>query len=294
MDGFLDQVVPFIQDAVDAGEPILVAVAPEKIERIKATMNGDADAVRFANMDRLGQNPARIIPAWRDFVAENTDKGAHFRGVGEPIWPGRSEPELVECHLHEALLNLAFERGPAWWLVCPYDTAGLSPDIVAEARKTHPRVIEEGVVQAAASGVAASTAGRFDMPFPEPARPMDAIGYDLHSLAKVRLFVADRANRAGLDSERTEELVLAVNEAASNSIRHGGGHGILRIWEQEGVLLCELRDGGYINDPLVGRETPTLDQVRGRGLWLANQLCDLVQVRSGRDGVAVRLHMAIA
>ena len=47
------------------------------------------------------------------------------------------------------------------------------------------------------------------------------------------------------------------------------------------------------DDPLVGRVKPVPTQVGGRGLWLANQFCDLVQIRSGDDGTAVRLQMAI-
>ena len=52
-----------------------------------------------------------------------------------------------------------------------------------------------------------------------------------------------------------------------------------------------MRDDGRIEDPLVGRERPRPDQANGRGLWIANQLCDLVQVRSGHDGTEVRLRM---
>ena len=294
VDGFLDAVVPFIKEAVESREPVLVAVTPEKIERIESALHGGAEAVRFANIRDLGHNPARILPAWRDFVAENRGAGTYFRGVDEPIWPGRSEPELAECHLHERLLNMAFHDGPAWWLVCPYDTSALAPDVIVEARRTHPRVIEGGEVRPAAGAMAGSLAGRFDAPFPSPPARAQAIAFDLFSLVKVRSFVAERAEHAGLDFNRAEELVLAVNEAATNSIRHGGGRGTLWIWTEDGVLLCELRDSGRIDDPLVGRETPTLEQIRGRGLWLANQLCDLVQVRSDRDGVTVRLHMAIA
>ena len=33
-----------------------------------------------------------------------------------------------------------------------------------------------------------------------------------------------------------------------------------------------------------------VDRAGGRGLWIANQLCDLVQVRSGAAGTTVRLH----
>ena len=41
-----------------------------------------------------------------------------------------------------------------------------------------------------------------------------------------------------------------------------------------------------------GRLQPVLDEPGGRGLWLANQLCDLVQVRTFADGNVVRIHMA--
>ena len=85
--------------------------------------------------------------------------------------------------------------------------------------------------------------------------------------------------------------MLAVAELAANSVRHGGGRGILRLWRENGSVICEIRDRGTIADPLAGRRAPTLEQLGGRGLWLANAVCDLVQVRTGPQGTAVRLHM---
>ena len=85
--------------------------------------------------------------------------------------------------------------------------------------------------------------------------------------------------------------MLAVNEVATNSVRHGGGRGRLRAWQERDVLICEVRDGGRLDDPLVGRRRPTGAQIGGYGLWLANQVCDLVQLRSRADGCAVRVHM---
>jgi anti-sigma regulatory factor (Ser/Thr protein kinase) len=55
--------------------------------------------------------------------------------------------------------------------------------------------------------------------------------------------------------------------------------------------VCEVRDGGQLSDPLVGRRRPSSDQIGGRGLWIANQLCDLVQVRSSDEGAVVRLNV---
>ena len=57
------------------------------------------------------------------------------------------------------------------------------------------------------------------------------------------------------------------------------------------MLICEVRDGGRIDDPLAGRRRPSAAQVGGYGLWLANQVCDLVQLRSVPQGMVVRVHM---
>jgi anti-sigma regulatory factor (Ser/Thr protein kinase) len=86
-------------------------------------------------------------------------------------------------------------------------------------------------------------------------------------------------------------MVLVVNEVTTNSVRHGGGTGTLRIWEEGASLICEVRDRGQILDPLIGRRKPPADRGSGLGLWLANQLCDLVQIRSFPTGSVVRLHI---
>ena len=58
-------------------------------------------------------------------------------------------------------------------------------------------------------------------------------------------------------------------------------------------MLCEISDRGRFDEPLAGRVRPAPDQPDGRGLWLVNQLCDLVQIRSSPAGNVVRLHMAV-
>jgi anti-sigma regulatory factor (Ser/Thr protein kinase) len=80
---------------------------------------------------------------------------------------------------------------------------------------------------------------------------------------------------------------------STNSVQHGGGHGTLRLWIERGVV-CEVRDGGRLSDPMLGRRRPGTEAAGGRGMWLANQLCDLVQVRSFPNGTVVRLHVRAA
>jgi anti-sigma regulatory factor (Ser/Thr protein kinase) len=108
--------------------------------------------------------------------------------------------------------------------------------------------------------------------------------------AAVRADVAAHATSAGLAADRTTDLMLAVHEIAVNSVRHGRGASELRIWVEHHALVCEVRGAGRITDPMVGRRLPSTADEHGRGLWMANQLCDLVQVRSGKTGTTVRIH----
>ena len=68
----------------------------------------------------------------------------------------------------------------------------------------------------------------------------------------------------------------------------------MRIWREPGELICEVRDRGHIEEPLAGRRCPTLAEGSGYGLWVVNQVCDLVQIRSQPAGTVVRLHMNLA
>ena len=54
--------------------------------------------------------------------------------------------------------------------------------------------------------------------------------------------------------------------------------------------MCEVSDSGVVTDPMTGRLAPDTDELDGRGLWMVNQLCDLVQLRSSSAGTTVRVH----
>jgi anti-sigma regulatory factor (Ser/Thr protein kinase) len=287
-DGFIEGTLPFVRDGAHAGDATLVVVDAAKIERLRDALGADADAVEFADMSEVGSNPARIIPAWRAFV--DSHPARRLRGIGEPIWAQRWAAELVECQRHEALLNLAFADTEDFTLLCPYDVDALSPAVVEKAHHSHPVLVSGGVGRASASYVE-TVAAPFAEPLPEPPDTAYALAFDTDTLVAVRELVAARATAAGLSELRTGDLVLAVNEVATNSVIHGGGQGVLRIWCEPDAVICEVSDGGAIVEPMAGREPPPDGHLGGQGLWLCNQLCDLVQIRSFADGAVVRLHM---
>lgn len=288
-------VLPFIRAGVARREPVLVALTADKLDAVERALGADATRVDFVDMAELGANPACIIPEWQRFLDDTGDAGP-VRGVGEPAWHGRRDVELEEAALHEALLNVAFDGGPAWRLLCPYDVAALPPEVVAEARRNHPVVHpaadrggEPGRHEPGGYEGPGHALDAFAARLPEP--PVDATRWDFGrgDLGLLRKLLRDAADDAGLHPSAGDSLVLAAHELAANSVLHGGGSGSMAVWREPEALLVEVRDPGRIADPLVGRGRLDPAAESGRGIWMANQLCDLVQVRSGDTGTQVRL-----
>lgn len=295
-DEFVDRCRAVVEEGLDRGEPILVMVGSRKVELLRDALGDRAEDVIFADMEVVGRNPARIIPAWSRFVDDHAGDrgGGAMRGIGEPIWADRRPDELVECQLHESLINLALAAAESFRLICPYDTAALPGDVIAEARRSHPIVSTAGSLESCGDYCGIDhVAARFHEDLTAPPAGADELRVTVDGLRGARELVRRRAEEAGL-GERADDFVLAVNEVLSNSLYHAHDNGSLRIWDEPDGLVCEVRDAGYIAQPLVGREEPAIGQVGGHGIWLVNLVCDLVQVRSSEHGSTVRMKMTVA
>ena len=282
----------FVIEGLITGNKVFVVLSAPKLESLRAALGNAADEVTFADMDIVGANPARIIPLWSGFVNELLP-GQGARGVGEPVTASREPPELAECQVHESLLNLAFAGTSDFWLLCPYDTAELDEGVLSEARHSHAYVGSRGKGPTANEhyaefGSLSWLSGRH---LPKPPAPAEHMFADLASIGAARQAVRARASSFGLGEPSVEDFALAVHEVMANSLAYGGGRGEISIWAESDRLICEVYDHGQFNEPLAGRRRPTVNDERGRGLWIANQLCDLVQIRSVPDGSVVRLHM---
>ena len=287
-ESFLAGLLPFIRDGLERDEAVVVAEPRPRLELLRDALGGDAVAVQFLDMGEIGANPARIIGIWAAALRERVVAGQGLRGIGEPAFPGRRNVELVECELHEHLLNHAFDAGPAWRLLCPYDEVRLPRAILRNALHTHPvRVTGDARVASEPYAVHGHVEA-FAAPLPRPPAGVLRGDYGPGDVPATRRTVAQYARRCGLTEEQVEVLELAASELATNSIRHGGGGGTLAMWLEPGTVVVEFTDAGRLADPLLGRLAPPLDSVGGRGLYLVQQLCDLVQVRSSPAGTTVR------
>ena len=287
---YLSDVTRFVQAGVAAGDHVLVTVPTARADQLHSALSDRYPQVTFMDMTELGRNPARILPAVLAFI----DKcgGQRARYLSEPIWPGRSADEIREATRHEAIMNRALASAQVATL-CAYDRDGLADQVLADARWTHPFLIDGGQQQASPRyHVAPGFPPGTDGPLPEP--PADASGtvYE-RDLRPVRALIAEQAHAAGLSRTRASDFILAASEIAANTLKHTYAGGSVHVWCDGGDILCQIHDSGYIADPLTGYLLPDQDTPGGQGLWVVNQVCDLVEIRSGPAGTGVRLRMRL-
>ena len=123
--------------------------------------------------------------------------------------------------------------------------------------------------------------------------------FDAGSLYALRAAAAAHAAQAGLPPARVHDLVVAVHELAANAVRHGAGHGKLRIWADGGALHCQVTEGQPAGDgapAAAGPRSPADEAAgpaagwqieHGHGLWLVQQVGDQARLHAVPGGSTV-------
>ncbi len=285
---YLACIAAFARDGLASAEPVFIAVPGRRGRLVSEQLGEDGRHMTYADMAEAGLNPARIIPAVRSFIDHHPRQRIRF--VQEPLWPGRSAAERGEVARHEALINLAF-TGTAARILCLYAADGLGDSASGTARRTHPEIFSSGGPPEASASYAGpgGMTEEFERLLPAPPAQAEVVSYRT-DLRPLRHLVEAQARRSGLSDDRISSLVLAASELAANTLRHTDAGGTLHVWQAQHEILCQVADQGWITDPLAGRTRQPAAEP-GHGLWLVNQVCDLVELRSGKAGTTVRLHM---
>ncbi|HVL85532.1 MAG TPA: ATP-binding protein [Pseudonocardia sp.] len=110
---------------------------------------------------------------------------------------------------------------------------------------------------------------------------------DPEQLAVIRRELAGWLAPLNLSEDQTGDVILAVDEATANAVRHaygdGGGNVELTLWTERDTLCIEVVDHGSWQPP---DEHPTDG---GRGIELMHHMSESVLIRIGGRGSRVLL-----
>jgi anti-sigma regulatory factor (Ser/Thr protein kinase) len=286
----VDAVAPVAEQALRQGRPVL-AVFPDPLgERIRDRLGTRADNLAVlpydTGYDAAPRALARFVGTVRDYAGD----GVRPTLMGGSMLVTRTAADMLAWMQMEAVLNDALADADAH-LLCCYPRGGPDPWLGAAAESTHPSLLVDGTTVPSLGYLSAPA---FLAAFPEPpgpplGEPVTTLAFGLADLHAVRLLVGRHATQAGLAADRVGDLVLAVHEAAANTVEHGPGAGTLRVWAGDGEVTCEVHDRGQLDSPYLGLLPPVPTAPRGRGLWLIRQLPDRTRLWTDESGTTVRM-----
>jgi len=286
-----DLLVPYLADALRRREHLLVAVSKPAERVLHAALGEAADRVQWGGSglsdDRLG----RMFATFGDYLARRCGAGVPTCVVGEP-GAGLS-PDRLSHYLR--YVSMAYQIYGAYG--CPmlflWNEQRYSPEVLAHVRAVHPRLLGGG-------GTIINTEYRDPIDYltaaatPAPAAPADLdLDVRLESadgLAELRRQLRSWGSSAALSDGDTDDIVIAVDEIATNALEHGQPPARVRGWSTADAVFVRVDDQGRSGiPPTTGYVRPPTDSRRGRGIWMARHLADVLTTHNGPTGTTVAL-----
>ncbi|MGY1749055.1 anti-sigma factor RsbA family regulatory protein [Modestobacter sp. SYSU DS0511] len=282
----------FLLEGLALGEAAVIAVSEENTGLVREAVRNDPRVVVLERRALYRSRTPTAITTFRKVPTEYAAPGARARVVGEVDF-GTTVADRREWQRYESVINHAFAGLPLTGL-CVFDTQRLPQEVLDTAVHTHPhrrgsdgRVSNPGFIDPA----------RYVTTLPVPVEPMESTTpalavEDVSDFIGLRHTVRDRLAAVDGPDDLIEDFLLAVDEMASNAVRHGRPPVGLQLWVEPGTLVCTIRDSGRgWDDPFAGYGPAHGQDLShgGMGLWLARQLCDHVAIRRDEAGNSVRL-----
>ena len=242
----------------DRFDPVTLASAAACHTRSVATATYHAETV--LRICRQYAPPGIRIAGEIDYKAE------------EPLALALAEAVRLDADITVNMAPLAFIDAPRARMIA--DTTRM----LAESRTVTPQCLPQVAAGSVRPGLADLPGARL-VTFSERCRRAEPSAgttvleqaFDGDSLYALRPAVAAHAAEAGLPRQRVYDVVTAAHELAANAVRHGAGHGQLRLWADGQALHCQVSDDGP--------DTPGPD-----GLWIIDQVADHVALDRGPAG----------
>jgi len=286
-----DLLLPYLDEGLRRRENILLVIS-RAAERVLRDALGDAaDRMQWGSSglsyDRLG----RMFEEFADHLAQQYRAGVPARVIGEPN-SDISIDRLSQYLRYESMANEIYAPY-GYPVMCLWDQRRYPPEVLAHVRTVHPQLLDT-------SGPIANTEYRMPIDYltrdeiPPPVAPAD-LDLDVGLVSADDLAALRRRLRAwsvtcGLSDHDTDDIVIAVDEIATNALEHGRPPARVRSWTTPDALFVQVDDHGSTRIPAAtGYHRPPTDTRRGRGIWIARHLTDVLTTHTGPTGTTVTL-----
>jgi len=284
------QIEPLASAAAQRGEPVVLGVRPIIEEALRHQLGDSVELIPLAQPEGADPGSGQTVASRRAHQLRTLTEGgvrpvtaltehiSRFDGADGSFWT-----EL------DAAMNVALSELPIT-LTCFFPELPLHLRITDGARRNHEQLLVDGELRdnpehRSPRDVLA------EQPVSAPAvlGPPDLrLRFGAWQLHEMRAEVQRALLDAGCQLDHAEDVVLAVNEVATNAVEHGETEAELFLWTGD-ELVCEVHDQGVLGDPLPGLQAPHPSHPKGRGIWIARQLCDMLHVWGDASGTHVRM-----
>ncbi|MDQ4118486.1 MAG: sensor histidine kinase [Actinomycetota bacterium] len=285
----LERLLPPASAALERGGIVALAVSDELEGGLRERL-GTEGVSALTPLTRAARESGQTVAAWRARELRAMTSGGREIVVLAEHDAGLDGPDGSYWTEYEAALNISLGGMPVTQ-ICAYPQLPLHRVVADAAVANHPLLLQGSeLVGNPEHRGPAEVFTSMPVSAPYVLGPPDVfLRYNTFELSRVRRAVEEAVRGSRLDTERAEDMVLAVNEIATNAVEHGSAQAELFVWASPDELVCELHDEGDLGLPLIGLAPPHPSQARGRGTWIARQLCDALHVWRDDSGTHVRL-----
>jgi anti-sigma regulatory factor (Ser/Thr protein kinase) len=289
------QLAPVVVAALATGDPLALALRPTTEAALRGQPSCDlSDAVTLARPDGPdGPSGQTLAARWARELRTLTASSNHSVCVVTEHWDAFDGADGGFWTELDAAANVALSDLPVA-MTCFYPAYPLHEAVLSGARRNHRTVLRGGQPADNADYVSPQEVLSAS-PAPAPlvlGPPDERRTFGAWALNEVRASVAAMLVAAGFGQDRTDDVVLAVNEITTNAVEHGPGDAEVCLWSDADGFVVEVHDRGVLSNPLPGLIAPHPAEPRGRGVWIARQLCDSLHVWADAAGTHVRLRAA--
>jgi anti-sigma regulatory factor (Ser/Thr protein kinase) len=283
--------LPYLAGALGRREEVLLAISVTAERVLRDALGDAAGSVQWGgpglSYDRLG----RMFAAFGDYLEQRHRAGLPAHVIGEP------DADISADRLSQYLRHLSMASEVYAVYGCPmlflWDERRYPPEVMAHVRAVHPLLLGSG---------GPITNAEYCAPFDyltanTPSAPAAPIDPDLdmlldsaEGLAVLRRRLRSWGTDAALCDRDTDDIVIAVDEIATNALEHGQPPARVRGWSTTDAVFVRVDDHGRTGiPPTIGYVRPPTDAQRGRGVWMARHLADVLTTHHNSTGTTVAM-----